>query len=349
LVFWFEPLFLELGGELPSLGVLFGADRQFLGIDPRSREDGSSVNLSRSTVLKSQSPAWFNAMYNNRELVPKSLEHLQFWQEASRRVLLDPSRRRVEMAYGHGEGENLDIYEPSDEFKKGKNGKKGSKRPVLVFVHGGYWRSLSKEDHAFLVPAWSELGVVSVVPNYALCPSVSIKHIALQMVNALSWIHQHIDQFGGDPSNIHVVGHSAGGHLAALLLSTQWAEVGAHLGARLPSALIQSAMSISGLHELESIRKTPFLNETLQLNAADALALSPAFMPSPHGGQLACVVGGLESEEFKRQCRLMRERWGKSHVPVSEEIEGLHHFSILESFLDPHSRLVQLLKQTLRL
>ena len=284
-------------------------------------------------------------MYNNRELVPESPAHLQFWQQASRRVLAQRHRPRLEMAYGHGEHENLDVYPVSAKTPMTQ----GTKRPVLVFIHGGYWRSLYKEDHAFLVPAWTDLGVVSVVLNYALCPSVSMKHIALQMANAMSWIYQHIEHFGGDRSNIHVVGHSAGGHLAAMMLTTRWRELGAHWGVQMPSSFIQSAMSISGLHELESIRRTPFLNDTLGLSAQEALALSPAYMPAPAHARLVSVVGSLESEEFKRQCHLIQSSWGKRIVPVSEEIKGLQHFSILESFLDPHSRLMQLLKLNMKI
>ena len=295
--------------------------------------------------MKRHSAAWFNAMYNNRELVPESPAHLQFWQQASRRVLAQRNRPRLEMAYGHGEHENLDIYPVSEKTPTAK----GTKRPVLVFIHGGYWRSLYKEDHAFLVPAWTDLGVVSVVLNYALCPSVSMKHIVLQMANAMSWIYQHIEHFGGDRSNIHVVGHSAGGHLAAMMLTARWRELGAHWGVEMPSSFIQSALSISGLHELESIRRTPFLNDTLGMSAKEALALSPAYMPAPAHARLVSVVGSLESEEFKRQCHLIQSSWGKHIVPVSEEIKGLQHFSILESFLDPHSRLMQLLKLNMKI
>ncbi len=294
--------------------------------------------------MKRHSAEWFNAMYNNRALVPESLEHLQFWQEASLKVLSDSERPRVEVAYGQGEHENMDIYPSVKPLPQAQS----LQRPVLVFVHGGYWRSLYKEDHAFLVPAWDELGAVSVVLNYALCPKVSMKTIAMQMLNALSWIYQHIGRFGGDASNIHVVGHSAGGHLAAMMLAARWGDVGAHLGVALPQTIIQSALSISGLHELESIRQTPFLNETLQLSPEDALALSPAYMPAPQGARLMSVVGGMESEEFKRQCHLIQSRWGERIVPVSEEIQGLNHFSILESFLNPRSRLMQLLKLNMK-
>ena len=178
-------------------------------------------------------------------------------------------------------GESLDVFRAADAASTGK-------APVLVFLHGGYWRSLDKSDHSFVAPAFTRAGACVVVPNYALCPGdanhpVTVPHISVQMVKALAWVWRNIDQYGGDPARITVSGHSAGGHLAAMLLACQWQAYANDL----PQGLVRNALSISGLHELESIRNTPFLQKDLRLTQQDAIKASPTWIcllytsPSP--------------------------------------------------------------------
>ena len=152
-----------------------------------------------------------------------------------------------------------------------------------------------------------------VVPNYALCPAVTIEHIALQMVRALAWVWRHAARHGGDPQRIVVAGHSAGGHLAAMLLGCRWQQVAEDL----PAQLVSGALSISGLFDLEPMRHTPFLQADLQLTPASVRRLSPAFFPRPKG-KLLPLVGADESEEFLRQNQLIRDVWGPTAVPVCE-------------------------------
>ena len=148
--------------------------------------------------------AWYDRMYNNRALVPEHAAHFAFWRDASAQVRAT-HRCFQGVAYGRGLNETLDIF-PSDA--------EGDKAPVVVFVHGGYWRSLDKADHSFIAPMFTAQGAHVVVPNYALCPAVTVSDITLQMVKAVAWVWRNIHRFGGDPSRITLVGHSAGAAIA---------------------------------------------------------------------------------------------------------------------------------------
>jgi arylformamidase len=270
-------------------------------------------------------PAWLNAQYNNRELVPDHARHLAHWAEASA-LTRSKAECRLDLRYGSGEQESLDLFPTSN-----------ADAPVLVFVHGGYWRALDKSDFSFVAPVFTQAGALVVVPNYSLCPKVSIEHITWQMVRALQWVWEHAAQHGGDPRRIVVAGHSAGGHLAAMLLSCRWKQVSDEL----PPQLVGGALSISGLFDLEPIRHAPFLQADLQLTPASVRRLSPAFFPRPKG-RLYATVGAAESEEFLRQNQLIRDVWGPTAVPVCETVPGHDHFSVLQSLVDPAGRLHEL-------
>jgi arylformamidase len=297
-------------------------------------------------MAKRADPQWFDDMYNNRALVPDFARHMATWAVGSVQARQLPGAH-LDIAYGLGAGETLDVFRSRAEPEttgKGKGSTAGEKAPVLVFLHGGYWRSLDKSDHSFLAPGFTQAGACVVVPNYALCPGtdahpVTVPHIVLQMVKALAWTWRNIDQYGGDPARITVAGHSAGGHLAAMMLACVWKAVSADL----PEQLVRYALSISGLHELASIRRAPFLQVSLRLTPEDAVRASPAWMPRPlHGGVLTSVCGGDESAEFLRQNQLIQQAWGKDVVPVCEALPGLNHFSILEALAESDSRLHQL-------
>ncbi len=278
--------------------------------------------------------AWYDRMYNNRAMVPECVTHFAHWRAASAQARSD-DRCFQDVAYGTGLNESLDIFPAASVGAGGA--------PVFVFIHGGYWRALDKADHSFIAPAFTAQGAHVVVPNYALCPAVSVSHITLQMVKAVAWVWRNIHRFGGDRNRIVVVGHSAGGHLAAMLMACQWQRYAKDL----PEQLVHKALSISGLFELESIAATPFLAD-LHLTPAEALRNSPAYMPAPASGTLYSVVGGAESQEFLRHNQLIQHAWGKDRVPVSEALAGLNHFSVLESLVQPGARLHSLASEMLR-
>ena len=263
-------------------------------------------------------------MYNNRALVPDHAEHLARWATDSARAR-QALACELDVPYGKQASETLDVF-PS----------RGERSAVLVFLHGGYWRSLDKSDHSFVAPAFHAQGACVVVPNYALCPAVTLPDIVRQMVQALAWVWRHIHRYGGNPQRITVVGHSAGAHLAAMLMACRWQEIAADM----PANLVKSAVGISGLYELESIRRTPFLQKDLRLTLDHAVQCSPAWMSAPRHGSVATVVGGDESAEFIRHNRLLQQAWGKARVQVAEVLPGLNHFTVLDPLFDPESGMV---------
>jgi arylformamidase len=168
---------------------------------------------------------------------------------------------------------------------------------------------------------------------------VTIPDIVMQVVRSIAWTFKHIAQYGGDRDRIYVAGHSAGGHLAAMMAACLW-EV---LDPALPPDVVKGALSISGLHDLEPIMHTPFLQPSLNLTPAQVRKASPARLPAPRHGKLFSISGGLESGEFHRQTQLIRDAWGSTRVPVCEVIPGLNHFTILEALAEPASRVHKLL------
>jgi arylformamidase len=282
--------------------------------------------------MKLRDGAWYDAMYNNRELVPDHPAFLARWAQESEKARAD-GPCELDVAYGRSEGETLDLFPaPSADA------------PVLVFIHGGYWRSLDKSDHSFIAPAFTRHGACVVIPNYALCPAVTVPQIALQVARAVAWTWHNIGRFGGDRRRIVVAGHSAGGQLAAMMLSCLWPQ----LDPALPRDAVLNALAISGLHDLDPIMRTPFLQPTLRLTAEQVAQASPARLPAPRHGTLYTVTGGNESAEYHRQNRLIQEAWGGRRVPVCEVLPGLNHFSVLDALVEPSQRLHQLALDLLR-
>ncbi|KQW42246.1 MULTISPECIES: alpha/beta hydrolase [unclassified Roseateles] len=282
--------------------------------------------------------AWFEVQYNNRQRVPDSADVLARWAEASALV----RRRadcRLDLRYGAAPQQTLDVFAPDAAFA-------GGFAPVLVFIHGGYWRALDKSDYSFLAASFTDEGALVILPNHDLCPDVSIDRIATQLTEAVAWAWRHAAEHGGDPSRIILVGHSAGGHLAAMLSCCDWKRVGRDL----PRRLVQGAMSVSGLHDLAPLRQVSFLQPDLRLDAGSVRRLSPCRFPPPAAPQtLYAVVGQQESEEYRRQNRLIQEAWGARAVPVCEELPGCNHFTVMHDLADPEGRSHQLLRRLLGL
>lgn len=270
---------------------------------------------------------WLERMYNNRALVTDHMDYFTRWAIESAKVRAHwPCV--LDMPYGSGVGETLDIFPPVD--------KPAAPVPVMVFIHGGYWRSLDKSDHSFVALPFTQAGFCVVVVNYALCPGtpdmpVTVPHIVQQVEKALGWVVQNIAAHGGDVQRITVVGHSAGGQLAAMLLT----GLRPLMESELHQGFARNALSISGVHDLEPLMHIATLQSTLRLTLDQVVAVSPARLPPPRSGQLCCVVGADESSEFIRQNHLMQQAWGNQVVPHSKVLPGLHHFSVVDALAAP--------------
>ena len=301
-------------------------------------------------MTRQRDPNWLAAQYNNRARVPGHGEILARWARDSAAVRSSVPCQ-LDVPYGASTAERLDVFtaalhaEPAqgrDTHLEASPARCAAKpreqgAPLLVFIHGGWWRSLDKSDHSFVAPPFTAAGAVVVVPNYALCPTVGMEEIALQMARSLAWCWRHARDLGADPGRISVAGHSAGGHLAAMMLCALWKR----LGDDLPADLVQSALSISGVFDLDPIRRTPFLQPDLRLTPESVRRLSPAGFAAPRG-TLRAVAGALESDEFFRHNRLIRRRWGSRAVPVCEAIEQADHFTVLDGLARGGSRLHEL-------
>jgi arylformamidase len=282
--------------------------------------------------MSRQSPAWFDQQYNNRARVADSAVILDRWARAST-LVREQASCALDIAYGEAPAERLDVF-PSHV----------PNAPVMVFLHGGYWRSLDKSDCSFVASSFVDEGAMVVIPNYSLCPQVGMARIPLQLVQALAWVWRHAAEHGGDPMRVVLVGHSAGGHLACMLNCCDWKSVAPDL----PHHLVKGVLSISGVHDLGPLRQAPFLQQDLKLDADTVRRLSPALFPAPEAPVYA-IVGADESDEFKRQNRLIRQAWGRRVVPICEEIPGCNHFDILHDLADPQSRSHQLARRLLEL
>jgi arylformamidase len=154
---------------------------------------------------------------------------------------------------------------------------------------------------------------------------------------ALAWLWRNARDFGGDPHRIYVAGHSAGGHLAACLLATDWPARAADL----PADLVKGACAIGGIFDLEPIRLS-FLNEKLNLTPAQVAAHSPLRLRYPVSAPLSLVVAIDESAEFHRQSAAMHALWQRLGYPVESSVpQGLDHFDVVNQLIDPDCALVR--------
>ena len=262
------------------------------------------------------------AQYNNRALVPDHATYFARGAESSARAR-NTMTCQLDLRYGDAPGETLDLF----PARKGDG-------TCMMFIHGGYWRSMDKQDYSFLAPAWVDAGVSLAVVNYDLCPAVSVDEIVSQMLRASRWLWLHAERYGMDPDRLYVSGHSAGGHLTAMMMCAVFPV----FDSRLPKDLWKGGLAVSGLYDLRPLQQVEFLQRDLKLDDESALRLSPAYLPPATRAPVMTSVGGDESAEFKRQNALLGERW-KAAFAGNVAMPGKNHFSVIDALADPESPL----------
>ncbi|AEC21307.1 putative esterase [Pusillimonas sp. T7-7] len=267
-------------------------------------------------------PDEIDRQYNARASVPDCLPFLQEYADSSA-LARKQVQGELSVPYGSHQDETLDIFPAA---------RAGA--PVFVFIHGGYWRALSKDDSSFMAPAFTAAGATVVTINYSLAPAASLPLIVDQCRRALAWVYKNIARYHGDASRIHVSGSSAGGHLAGMLVAGGW-----QAALNVPDNIVHSASPISGLFDLRPLLHT-HINAWAQLDVPLARAMSPVFHLPECGCPLLLAWGEHETAEFKRQSQLYAAAWQAQGYPARVlEVPGVNHFNILMDLQDSHSAL----------
>ena len=264
-------------------------------------------------VYGEYSQAELDHEYDMRVRCPHFSETFASMETHSRRVA-ETCESRLDVPFGDRDLEKLDIWP----------GRGGS--PVLLFIHGGYWRAFDKEMFRFVAERFVEAGASVVLNNYDLCPHVTMDAITEQNRQALKWVYENAAAFGGDPGRIHVTGHSAGGHLTAMLLATEWAKYG------LPLDVINGAAPLSGLFDLEPLRRS-YLNADLRMDEQMARRNSPIHHLPRWMPPTVVAVGGGETDEFRRQSRIYTDACRAAGFEVSYLEVGNHdHVNVVGEY-----------------
>ncbi|GAA4174109.1 alpha/beta hydrolase [Shinella granuli] len=265
---------------------------------------------------------WDDA-YENGGNIPGGTRWPAAWVEPAqqmRTALAADGRARLDLAYGAGERNRLDLFLPE-----------GTPRGLVVYVHGGFWLRLDKSFWSHLATGALAHGYAVAVPSYTLCPAIRIGGIVREIAAAIE------TAAGLVAGELRLIGHSAGGQLVSRMVS-QPSPLSAETLAR-----IRHVLSLSGLHDLRPLMHTA-MNERLHIDEAEAIAESPALLRPVEGTRLTCWVGAMERAEFLRQNALLANIWTGLGATTTTVVEpNRHHFDIVDGLADPEHPLIRTL------
>lgn len=258
--------------------------------------------------------AGLDRQYRLRDLVPDALELMAQGTRISAGIR-ESRPCTLDVPYGTTPGQKLNIFPATQK-----------RAPIHVFIHGGYWHRLDKNDFDYLADGLVPLGAHFVNVNYDLAPGVDVSEIVRQVRSALAYVWEHATEFGGDRDRIYVSGHSAGGHLTASVAITDWPQ----FKPGLPPNLVKGATPISGIYDLEPIRLC-YLNEEVRLDERQVADESPMrHIPARALPTIALCVGGDETDEYLRlQAEFLAGLKAKGHTASEIPAPGLHHFNVV--------------------
>jgi arylformamidase len=290
--------------------------------DPNLRKTRNDMD-QMAPIYRNLDQTSLDAQYNIRAQIPDHPEISRRWAANSERVRAAlAGRSRIDIPFGSDPLQKLDLF-----LAETPNA------PLLVFIHGGYWRAQDKSEFSYVAEPYVARGINVAVINYRLAPRVTMDDIVADVRAALAFLYRSSDNYGYARDRIFVSGSSAGGHLTVMALTTDWASLG------LPADTIKGGCALSGLYELEPIRLC-YLNKEIGLDAPTAERNSPLLHVPAFAPPLILSVGGAESAEFHRQQEDFTRAWraaGLTCVVVGQS--GGHHFDMIDRFADPSSDL----------
>jgi arylformamidase len=284
-------------------------------------------------VYKQYDQESLDTQYNNRLHVPEYADYLNRWK-----LLSGQTQQKLpvikDIPYGKLRREKLDIYPSLQPQSK-----------TLIFIHGGYWQMLDKSMFHFIANGFHSYGVTTILLSYPLAPEVSINQIVLSCRKAIEWLYRNVSAFNGDPHQMYVAGHSAGGHLAAMLMATDWELFDPGLSAN----LLQGICAVSGLFNLVPIQLS-YINQVIKMDMETAKSNSPVRLEPATACPLIVAVGEAETAEFKDQSQELYTCWKNKGIDIELlQLPGQNHYSIAETIVDPQSSLHQALRKLMKI
>jgi arylformamidase len=257
-----------------------------------------------------------DAAYNNTAAVPERDAIVADWAAHSATVRREHAGH-LDLTYGDSPRERLDLFLAANP-----------KAPTLAFIHGGYWQMSDKESFAFFAEGLLPLGINLAVVEYTLAPAARLDRIVAEVRRSVQWLAEHLGDYGADPAQLYVAGHSAGGHLTAMTM---------------PLPVVRGGLAISGIYDLEPIRLN-YLNKKLGLDAAEVERNSPLLHLPGAAGELVVAYGTQELPELRRQSIDYGQAWTERGLPgYLLAVDGANHFTILEALAKPRGALTRAL------
>ncbi|MBC8158319.1 MAG: alpha/beta hydrolase [Alphaproteobacteria bacterium] len=260
------------------------------------------------------------SLYNVRAVIPDHLEIFDRWRKMSDDHKAACAGAKLDLRYGPAPEEVLDFF-PAPS----------ANAPMIMVIHGGYWQAKDKDENSFSARALNAAGIGVAVVNYTLCPNTTVREITGQMRRAAGWLWDNAPDLGTNRDRFFVAGHSAGGHLAAMLMTIDWPT----------PDMIRGAVSVSGLFDLTKLVDTT-INIEVGLTVEEATALSPVNHTPTTKSPMVLAVGGDESAGFHDQAAWLKKAWEPFGVPITiMSLPGCHHLSAFEALADPDSALLR--------